>query len=558
MLGERLSQAEAPIVAGPLVRLAAERHLRDREQASRRRGHPRGWVFDEDAANYVIDFFELVLKLPDIAGPDDRPAPFLLAPAQDFLIGSVFGWKGADGYRRFREGYFEMGKGNGKTPLFAGIGLYGLTEDQELAAEIYAAGSDRHQSRVMFSYAEHMVDASPDLARRLVKTVNNIYDPKTLSFFRPFSREQGAKSGPKPHMGLLDEVHEHRNADIVNKTRAGAKGRKQPFFGEITNSGFDRTSICWQHHEHSRKILEGVLEDDQWFAYVCTLDQDEDPLKDPSTWIKANPLMGVSVTEKYLARQVQNARNIAGETNDILRLNFCVWTQSVTRYWNAAKWRACGAVVPDAALVGAPCYGGLDLGKNDDFTAFVLLWLLEDGRQVVRSWFWLPQAALDKYPHRPYEQWLRAGVLEVLEGDVMDYDVIEPLIAGLCEQWSVRQLAYDDRYAHQLRLHLEDQGIEMVKTGQGFNLNEALRRLDTVVTTRRLCHGGHPILTWMADNLVVRKGHFGEIRPDKEKSSEKIDGQVALAMAEDAAIRDADADAELNQAIAQGEGGVHA
>lgn len=519
-------------MAGPLVRLACERHLKDRELAAQPSKHPRGWWFDEGAADFVIQYFETVLRLPDMKDEETgEHLPFLLQPAQDFIAGSIFGWKGADSYRRFREGYIEMGKGNGKTPLFAGFGLYGMTEDEEQAAEIYAAASTKEQAKVLFRDAERIVDASPELRARLRCTVNNIADPETDSFFRPFSRDEGTRSGPRPHIGLIDELHEASSPEITLKVRAGAKRRKQPFFGEITNSGFDRTSICWQRHEHSRLVLQGQLQDDRFFAYVCSLDEGDDPLKDPSCWIKTNPLLGVSVTREYLERQVQNANNISAETNTVLRLNFCVWTAQNVRLIHADKWAACSQFIPDAALEGVPCYGGIDLGQTDDFSAWVLIWLLDDGRIAVRPKFWIPASAKEAYPQRPYDQWERAGLLNVTEGNITDYNVVQDAIAEDCERWGVIEVAYDKRFAQQMALNLQGEGVTMVDTPQGFQLTEPINKLLEVVKAQKLAHGGDAILSWMAGNVEGKHGRDKQIRIDKEASIDKIDGISALVMA---------------------------
>lgn len=517
------------LIAGPLVRLACERHERDRKQAT-----AKGFTFHEDSATYAIDFIEKMVRLPDTSDEQGDPKPFLLEPWQAFIVGSLFGWKWtASGYRRYRNAFIEIGKGNGKTPMLAAIGLYGLMMDGQKAPEIYAAAADRDQAMIMFRDAVRMVDASPQIAKRIHKTgiqhVTNL--AYGLGFFRPFSREQSSKSGTRPHMGLIDEVHEHPNADIVNKIRAGAKGNMDALFPEITNSGFDRTSLCWQHHEHSRRIVEQTVEDERWFAYVCTLDDGDDPLNDESCWLKVNPNLGVSIQREYLRDQVSAAKNIPAETNTVLRLNFCVWTQQQTRAIDMVKWRGCQPFPAESELLGKPCFGALDLGQTDDFSAWIRIWDLEDGRIAVKSTFWLPQAALDKYPHRPYQEWRRDGLLQITEGDIADYDVIEAAVLADCQASGVRSVAYDKRFAEQLAQHLLGQGVLMIDMPQGFQLNEAIRRKGELIASGDLCHGHHAILNWMADNYVVRHGIKGDVRPDKEKAAEKIDGQVALDMA---------------------------
>jgi phage terminase large subunit-like protein len=516
------------ITAGPLVRLACERHLREREEAE------AGWVyvFNEDAADHVIAFYEDTLRLADTLDEHGEPIRFLLTPANAFIVGSVFGWKKRGTLlRRFREAYVEMGKGNGKTPVLAGAGLYGMTSDGERAAEIYSAATSEKQAKLTWLDASRMVQCC-DLRDEVVESQNNLAHPSSMSFFRPVSNEKRSKSGPRPHMGLIDELHEHADPVVVNKIRAGAKSRRQPLFFEITNSGFDRTSICWQHHEHSRRVLEGTVVDDQWFAYVCALDEGDDPLADEACWPKANPNLGVVIQPEYLRRQVQNAKNIPGETNSVLQLNFCMWTQSKTRFFDMAKWYAVGgADVADDDLVGAIACGGLDMGQTDDFTALVGAWLLEDRRCVVRARFWLPQGAIEKYPNRPYTEWQRAGLVTVVDAPVLDGNDIEDEVAELAAEWGLRDIGYDKRFAQDLAGRLEGRGISMVDVPQGFGLNEGIKATQADVAAGRLVHGGHRVLAWMADNAVVRQGRQGEVRLDKEASRDKIDGVVALAMA---------------------------
>src|SRR5262249_26485157 len=279
---------------------------------------------------------------PDTLDADGDPIPFLLTPANTFIVGSIFGWKMPDGYRRFREAYIEEGKGNAKTPLAAGIGLYGLTMDGEQAAEIYSVATGIEQARICWRDADRMVAASPDLNELIYRSADNLAYAATYSWFRPLTKEKRGKSGPRPHMVIFDEEHEYADAVVVNKMRAGMKRRRQPLALGITNSGFDRTSICWQHHEHARKMLEGVVDDQRFFAYVCGLDEGDDPLTDRTCHVKANPNLGIIIQQEYLDRQVENARHIPSETNTVLRLNFCVWTSQRTPAWNMGKWHECG------------------------------------------------------------------------------------------------------------------------------------------------------------------------------------------------------------------------
>jgi phage terminase large subunit-like protein len=524
------SVVSGAILAGPLVRLACERHRRDRMR--------KGWVwqFDPERADAALEFFEFVLKLPDALDDDGQPKAFALEPWQAFIVGSLFGWVDANGTRRFREAYIEIGKGNGKTPMCAGIGLYGLVMDGERAAEVYAAAADQDQAQILFRDAVRIVEASPDLLEQVQfsggEHIWKIDHKPSLSFFKTFSRESGAKSGTRPHMGLLDELHEHGSPQISIKVRAGAKGRKNAMFVEITNSGFDRTTICWQHHEHSRKVVEQVLTDDRWFAYVCGLDEQDDPLEDEGCWLKANPNLGISITEDYLRRQVANAKNISLETDDVLRLNFCVWTNQHTRAIDMGLWQKCQSMPAASELLGSLCFGGLDLGQSDDFSAWERIYVLDDGRVAVKSKFWIPEAALERYPNRPYAAWKRAGILTVTPGNITDYDLIEKTVLADCQSDGVREVAYDKRFAEQMAQHLLAAGVAMVDQPQGEFLHEAITRKLELIANALLCHGAHEILTWMASNYVLRRNPTTQrVRPDKDKAADKIDGQVALDMA---------------------------
>jgi phage terminase large subunit-like protein len=529
---ERVISGE--IVAGPYVRLACQRHVRDRQA----KDFP--YRFDEARADHAINFFETVLRLPDMLGEDEKPAPFLLQPWQAFIIGSLFGWVNPLGFRRFREAYIEVGKGNGKTPLCAGIGLYGLFMDGERAAEIYAAASDQDQAQIMFRDVVHMVQASPDLSDILQMSggehIWKIDHKPSLSFFKTFSRDSGAKSGPRPHFGLLDELHEQPTPQISVKIRAGAKRRDQPLFVEITNSGFDRTTICWHHHEHSRKVVEQSVADEQWFAYVCALDEQDDPLKDPTCWIKVNPNLGVSIGLEYLRRQVSSAINIQGEANTILRLNFCVWTQADFRAIEMAKWRACKPMPTDAELVRALCFGCLDLGETDDFTAWGRLWVLDDGRVAAKFRYWVPQVAIDRYPNRPYADWKRDKLLDVTSGDSTDYAVVRAQILKDYRADGMKTVFFDPKTARETAQILMGDGVDMVQMPQGFFLHESIKRTLELIVSGDLCHGNEPILSWMASNLVLVTGIKGEQRIAKERSADKIDGMAALVMGIDGAV----------------------
>jgi phage terminase large subunit-like protein len=551
------------IVASRPVVQACRRHLDDLKT-----GPARGLEWRADEAQRVIDFFAEVLCLPEDedAGDDDaetspasdEPTPFVLAPFQQFIAGSLFGWYTTKGFRRFKEAYIETGKGSGKTPFGAGLALYVLVADGGRGAQVYAAATMKDQAKLAFTDAERMVQASPELRSAIDQKVNNLAVVEAGSFFRPISSEHRGLDGKRVNFALVDELHEHPNATVVNKMRRGIKNRRNALIVKITNSGFDRTSVCWQHHEYSRKVLDATVQADSWFAFICGLDpcdehkhlwfpQDDCPHCDDwrtegPHWLKANPNLGVSLPWDYLRDLVNQAKGMPSEVSDLLRFNFCVWTQGANRAIDMGKWANCQPMPNDHELAGADVYGGLDLGESDDLSAWARLYVLDDDRVVVKMRFWIPEAAIERFPNRPYQEWQRTKLpddrplLEVTEGDVTDYAVMQEQIIADCEADGVIAIAYDPRSATETAQKLQGAGITMIKTQQGFALHEAIKKLQELIAGGELCHGANPILTWMASNTVVLTGRKNEKRLAKEKSPEKIDGIAALVTGIDWAI----------------------
>jgi phage terminase large subunit-like protein len=460
-------------------------------------GKKRGLRFNLSAALDKIGFFEDVLKLN---GGQFEGRPFILHISQKFKVGSLFGWEKqtpeGEWLRRFRRYYGEEGKGNGKSPFAGGIGLIGMMYDSEERAEIYAAGKDKAQAMVLFRDAVAMVDQSPALAKRITKSggnpVWNLADLKSGSFFRPISRE-GASSGPRPYIALCDELHEHPNGDVIEMLERGFKFRRSPLLLMITNSGSDRNSICWAEHQHAIKVAAGTQTPDDeftyvgetWegsddtFSYVCALDKDDDPLTDPTCWIKANPLLGVILKYEYLEGVVAQAKDIPSKRNGILRLHFCVWTESDTAW------------IPrpllEKVMVDFDPYeehkgkkitaAGLDLSGAKDLTAAAFV--VETGtKTIVRAdgeaadlptfdlWIeaFTPRDTMDersKVDHVPYRLWLEQGYINAPEGARIRYDHVAALFARLNTEHGIGVLAFD-RYAFdKFETELDEYGVDI-------------------------------------------------------------------------------------------------
>lgn len=545
------------IVASRLVRMACSRHISNLE-----RQKELGLVWKPSAAQDAIEFFETILVLPERTDADEQlevqsshePIPFVLQPWQTFIVGSAFGWYTTAGFRRFRELYIETAKGSGKSPMGAGIMLYLTVADGEQGAQVFAAAVTKDQAKIAFSDAERMVEASPALSEVITSTANNLAFPDRSAFFRAISSEKRGLDGKRVHGALIDELHEHATPIVVNKMRAGTKGRRNALIVKITNSGFDRTSVCWHHHEYSRKVLEGTVLNETWFAFVAGLDPCQAcldsgrwfPSDDCATcddwktegphWLKANPNLGVSLPWQYVRERVEQAKGMPSEVSDVLRFNFCVWTQGASRAIDMGRWAACQPMPSEQELLAADCFGCLDLGETDDFTAWGRLWVLDDGRIAIKLRYFLPSSALERYPNRPYAEWQRAKILEVHDSEVTDYAKVREAIRDDYKTLGMQAVFYDTKTARETAQILAGEGVEMVAMTQGFPLNEAVKRLLALIVSGDLCHGTDPILTWMASNTVVITGAKGERRIDKQRSPEKIDGIAALVMGIEGAI----------------------
>jgi phage terminase large subunit-like protein len=511
------------IIAGPLVRMACQRHLDDLDN-----GEKRGLHWSPRKASRIYEFFERFLVI------EETGHPFLLETWQCFVLGSLFGWLGPDGFRRFRTAYIEIGKGNGKTPVAAGLGLFGLFGDGEPSAEVYSAAPVKEQSSYLFNSAKAMAEASTEIHKRLSFLAASLVDRRSHSVFRPVSSEHRGLDGKRVHFALVDELHEHPTSVVVDKMRAGFKGRRQPLMFEITNSGYDRQSVCWDHHELSRQILERGLDNDAWFAYIAGLDEGDDWKRDPKCWIKANPNLGVSIKAQYLEQLVKEAVQMPAKENIVARLNFCQWTEQDTRAIGMEDWHACRKEFSAADLLGQRCFGGLDLSATTDLTCWALLFpAVRENKPVCKilATFWLPEARVDFLEKRDrvhYRLWAQQGFLQLTPGNIVDYDFIREQVMTDARRFNLQEVGYDPWNCRETAIRLQAEGIKMVEMRQGpQTMSEPTKQFLAFIMDGRLEHNGHPILTWNASNLRVKQDAHGGIAPDKEKSTKKIDGIVA-------------------------------
>ena len=663
-----LDVTSGTIVAGPVVRAACKRHLDDLARAS-----SRGLFFDVEKANRALRFFPNVLRLN---GGQFEGKPFILEPPQQFIIGSLFGWVRENGRRRFRVGYIEMAKGNGKalaidtpiatpsgwttmgeledgdeilddhrqrcivskahpisttercfkltfddgvsivasgdhqwlteiwrtakqslkttheiaetvceyhsifgkrifkceeissvpvrcitvnsisglfragptmivthnSPLVAGIGLFGLIADNEARAEVFAAATKRDQAMILFRDAVAMVNQSPALSKVIKKSgkddkVWNLYHPNSNSFFRPISSDDG-QSGPRPHIGLIDELHEHKTSHVINMMSAGRKWREQPLIIAITNSGNDKNSVCWEYHEMARQVTSGAMEDDTFFAFVCSLDDEDEPFKDESCWIKANPLLGSVITTEYLRGEVNQAAGMLSKESSVRRLNFCQWTEAFNPLVSMEVWKTAERDFSLELFRGKDVYIGLDLASTQDLTSAVITCRIDS---KIYWWpeFWLPEGILREKVVKdrvPYDVWKSRGFIRTTPGQAVDKDFVVSQIAELRQTFGFRivDMPFDRWRIADIKASCQRIGVSFPLTefGQGFqSMAPAVDAFETALVQGELVHNGNPCLRWCAGNVVATEDPAGNRKLDKSKATGRIDGIVAGVMA---------------------------
>jgi len=531
---------DSSIVVGKLVRLAVERQQRDLAE-----GAARGLRFDRQKAEHALQFYGFLRHSKgEWAGQ-----PFALAPWEQFILWCLFGWLRADGYRRYRTAYLEVARKNGKSTLLAGTGLYLLTADGEPGAEVYSAATKRDQAKISWEEAVRMRGASPPLSRMIQhwKSSDTLTIQATASKYQPLGADADTMDGLNVHGALIDELHAHPTRKVVDVLETATGARRQPLTVYITTAGFDRKSVCWELHEYSRQILEGTIQDDTWFGYIAAIDEGDD-WTDPKVWAKANPNLGVSVKLDDLERKAEKAKQLPAAQNAFQRLHLDVWTQQSDRWIARELWEANAGPLKhyelEAALKGRPCYGGLDLSSVSDITAWVMAFPQDEDPEAldIVCRFWCPDARLTDKSNRyaeQYKAWAQAGYLNVTSGDAVDYAFVRRAILEDAERYAVVNLNVDRLFqGYQLSQELADEGLEVFGMGQGFiGMAAPMREFERRLLAKKLRHGGHPVLGWMADNVSVKQDPAGNLKPDKAASEGKIDGIVGLVMAVDRAMR---------------------
>ena len=497
--------------------------------------------YDKDAADFAVMFIESLCHTKGTwAGK-----PFELIDWQEQIIRDIFGTLKPDGYRQFNTAYVEIPKKQGKSELAAAVALLLTCGDGEERAEVYGCAADRQQAAIVFDVAADMVRMCPALNKRvkiLASQKRIVYLP-TNSFYQVLSAEAYSKHGFNIHGVVFDELHTQPNRKLFDvMTKGSGDARMQPLYFLITTAGTDTHSICYETHQKAKDILEGRKIDPTFYPVIYGADEGDD-WTDPKVWKKANPSLGITVGIDKVKAACESAKQNPGEENSFRQLRLNQWVKQAVRWMPMDKWDGCAFPVREDGLEGRVCYGGLDLSSTTDITAFVLVFppLDKDDKYMVLPYFWIPEDTLElrvRRDHVPYDVWERQGFLQTTEGNVVHYGYIEKFIERLGERFNIREIAFDRWGAVQMVQNLENMGFTVVPFGQGFkDMSPPTKELMKLVLEQKIAHGGHPVLRWMMDNIFIRTDPAGNIKADKEKSTEKIDGAVATVMGLDRAVR---------------------
>lgn len=497
--------------------------------------------YNKDAADFAVDFIESLCHTKGTWSGKK----FELIDWQEQIIRDLFGILKPNGYRQFNTAYVEIPKKQGKSELAAAVALLLTCGDGEERAEVYGCAADRQQASIVFEVAADMVRMCPALNKRvkiLASQKRIIYLP-TNSFYQVLSAEAYSKHGFNIHGVVFDELHTQPNRKLFDvMTKGSGDARMQPLYFLITTAGTDTQSICYETHQKAKDILAGRKIDPTFYPVIYGADEADD-WTDPKVWKKANPSLGITVGLDKVKAACESAKQNPGEENSFRQLRLNQWVKQAVRWMPMEKWDKCSFVVNEEDLEGRVCYGGLDLSSTTDITAFVLVFppLDEDDKFQVLPYFWIPEETLDlrvRRDHVPYDVWERQGYLRTTEGNVVHYGYIEKFIERLGEKFNIREIAFDRWGAVQMVQNLEGMGFTVVPFGQGFkDMSPPTKELMKLTLEQKIAHGGHPVLRWMMDNIYIRTDPAGNIKADKEKSTEKIDGAIATIMGLDRAIR---------------------
>lgn len=478
--------------------------------------------------------------------------PFRLMPWQENeIIRRFYGTLRPDGTRQYRTVWIEVPRKNGKTEIGAGgFALPMLYMDQEYGAQIYSAANDKNQASLVFNAAAPMVTQSPAL-----RAISKIYEPqKRIVYYQPqsggqpplpsfycaISAEAYTKDGLNAHGVIYDELHAAPNRELWDVLKTSQGARRQPAMVVTTTAGYDRESICWELHDYACKVRDGIIQDDTWLVVIYSAPEDAD-WTDEDVWMSCNPALGVFRNIEEMRAECKRAQETPAYEMTFRRLYLNQWVNSAERWLPMDKWDACNTPVDTEHLSGKTCYAGLDLSSTTDLTALSLVFPDGDGSYDVLMHFWIPGDSAVERERRdrvPYRMWRDEGYITFTPGNVIDYKYILETLKQYRQKYDIKEIAFDRWGATKLAQDLTDNDFLMVPFGQGFaSMSAPTKELMNLVLGQKIRHGGNPVLRWNADNLVVQQDPAGNLKPDKARATQKVDGCVALIMALDRASR---------------------
>lgn len=536
------------IIAGESVILACKRHLRDLKR-SKRKDYP--YYFDANAAEYCFQFAELYCRHSkgEWAGQ-----ALVLEEWQRFCVGNIFGWKRKDNdLRKYQYFYIQVARKNGKSTLMAFIGLYVFVCDGEAGAEIYSAATKKDQAKIIFEEAKNMVNASPELRKLLNVYRNNLSFDNMHSKFEPLSADSDTLDGLNVHLGLIDELHAHKNSGVYDVLDSAKGARTQPIIGAGTTAGKNPHCFCKERYDFYKNILKGTVENEDIFIYIAELD-DGDDWTDETVWIKANPNLGVSVNLKDMRNMCETAKNLVSAQNEFKCKKLNMWVSSTASWANMQSWKDYPKTITKDSLLKKRCYAGCDLAMRNDLASVTLEFPLDDGYYAALSQSFMPEDRIYENSRRDnidYQAWIDAGYITPTPGSVVDFDYIEEYIRQQAKLYDMVEICVDPWNATQFMSHLIDEGFTVVETRMGYKtLSEPTKDLEGIILNHKIIHYDNPLLTWAVGNVVVQTDENMNVRPVKSKSSNKIDPAMALIIAHTRAYVDAENYIDINQTVA--------
>ena len=487
------------------------------------------FYFDKEAASKAIGFIETFCSHTK---GELHGKKLLLEDWQKKIIGDLFGWKQENGLRKYRTAFIEVGRKNGKSTLASSIAILMLFMDSERGSEIYSAAGNRAQAGIVFEIAKQMILNNKELTKRAKVFRNSITNESKGNFYQAISSDSKTKHGFNANCIIFDELHTQPNRDLWDTLLTSTGSRREPLCIAITTAGYDRQSICWEIYNYAKQVKEGIIEDESFYSaiYECEIDDD---ITDEKNWIKSNPNYGISLRKEYMQREAQRAIDVPSYQNTFKRLMLNIWTDSITAWIGNKEWEDCKGDIDLEKLKGKECWAGLDLASTRDISALVLLFK-EDDKFIMVPYLFIPRENAKKRSERDkvdYLTWIKQGHIIATEGDVADYNYIKEKIKELSLEYRLNSLAYDRWNASQLVVDLVNDGANMAPFGQGFqSMSAPTKELEKLILGKQIIHGDNPAMNWMLSNVAIQEDPAGNIKPNKAKSTEKIDGVVALIM----------------------------